>query len=92
MQKALVHSQSSSASILLPAVSTSTDRERCSRSPGSRGKGFVLQDLPVAKGLFEDGSRVNSGFLHLGCREPAEQLDRRGTTFELGWGRWEGIE
>jgi hypothetical protein len=65
MQKALVHSQPSSASILLPAASTSTDRERCSRSPGNRGKGFVLQDLPVAKGLFENGSHVNSGFLHL---------------------------
>jgi hypothetical protein len=89
MQKALVHSQPSSASILLPAASTSTDRERCSRSPGNRGKGFVLQDLPVAKGLSEDGSHVNSGFLHLGCREPAEQPRHH---LRAWVGHWDGIE
>jgi hypothetical protein len=64
-------------------------------SPGgeaqeTRGKGFVLQDLPVAKGLFENGSHVNSGFLHLVCRQPTQQLDRRATTFELGWGAGAG--
>jgi hypothetical protein len=89
MQKALVYSSPSSASVLLPAASTSADRDRCSRSQET-GASFASQDPPVAKRLFGNGSHVNSGFLHLGCREPAEQLDRRGTTFELGWGAGAG--
>jgi hypothetical protein len=60
MEKALVHSSPSSASILLPAASTSTDRKRCSRS---RGKGFVHQDLPVAKRLFAADLYVNPWYL-----------------------------
>ena len=82
MQKALVPS---SASVLLPVASTPTDRERCSRSPGNRGKGFVLQDLPVAKRLFADGSLVNLRFCGtvVERQEPAGHHDRHGTGFEL---------
>ena len=57
MEKAPVHSSPSSASILLPAVSTSTDEAQ------ETGQGFVSQDLPVTKRLFAGGIDVNFGFL-----------------------------
>jgi hypothetical protein len=89
MQKALVHSSPSSASILPPAAST-LDRSRAVQ-PKPRKPGQVLRPPGppcCANRLVENGSHVNSGFLHLGCREPAEQLDRRGITLELGWRCW----
>ena len=58
MEKALVHSSPSSASVLLPVASTSTDAAEA-RKPG---QGFVSQDLPVAKGYSRVASTSTLGF------------------------------
>ena len=58
MEKALVHSSPSSASILLPAVSASTDAAEAQETV----QGFVSQDLPVAGRLFADDPLRQLGF------------------------------
>jgi hypothetical protein len=61
LEKALVHSSPSSASILLPVASTSTDRKRLSRSPGNRGKASSPRTSLSPRGYSRVASRSTLG-------------------------------
>ena len=51
------------------------DRSRAVQpKPRKPGQKLRPPGPPVAKGLLENGSHVNSRFLHVGWREPADQL------------------